>query len=293
MDSLDTNPEEKTLLQEYFKFLQILNWEILHDNKGYLEMSLPFRVCLHLPKNKHLAEVHPKHLKAKIGKKSQIWKRSNQIFGTHFEWWRCKRSIWHTDDDSTWYIPHHGVYCDTMGWVRQLDYLFICFGAKPKQRPDLEISDKTGSGGGKEGPRGDRGQLAKEPREGQLAKGDAERQSTRKNRGERSALSWLCREWQSQKSERRLLKPDELHGDRVNQHKKMSALLAHFVEVSSKIHVSVSLQMHGECKVTQNSLSCAWSWHKPILFVCSFFSHSLGCISFVVVKKCELPRQTH
>ena len=72
-------------------------------------------------------------------------------------------------------------------------------------------------------------QLAKEPRKGQLAKGDAEMQSTSENRGERSALSGLSRECQSQqKSERRLLKPDELHRARANQREKMSALLVPF-----------------------------------------------------------------
>ena len=28
-------------------------------------------------------------------------------------------------------------HCDTMGCVRQADDLFVCFGAKPKQRPEL------------------------------------------------------------------------------------------------------------------------------------------------------------
>ena len=42
--------------------------------------------------------------------------------------------------------------------------LFLClFWRETKQRPELEISDKTGSGGEKR-------QLVKEPREGQLAK---------------------------------------------------------------------------------------------------------------------------
>ena len=35
--------------------------------------------------------------------------------------------------------------------------------------------------------------------------------------------------------------------------------LVAFVEVSHKIHAGDSLQMHGECKVSQNTLSCAWS----------------------------------
>ena len=113
--------------------------------------------------------------------------------------------------------------CDTIGCVNDL---FVCFGAKPKQRPELEISDETGSGGGEAGPREARGELAKEPRKGQLEKGDAEKQSTTEGRGDRSALSGLFRECQSQqKSERWLLKPDELHRGRANQREKISALL--------------------------------------------------------------------
>ena len=38
IDFLDTNPKEKTASHEDIKFLKILNWEILHKNKGYLEM---------------------------------------------------------------------------------------------------------------------------------------------------------------------------------------------------------------------------------------------------------------
>ena len=46
----------------------------------------------------------------------------------------------------------------------------------------LEISDEAGSGG-KRGPREARSELAKEPREAQLAKRDAERQSRTEQRG--------------------------------------------------------------------------------------------------------------
>ena len=38
--------------------------------------------------------------------------------------------------------------------VRQADDLFVCFGAKPNKGLGLKISDETGSGGGKAGPRG-------------------------------------------------------------------------------------------------------------------------------------------
>ena len=43
--------------------------------------------------------------------------------------------------------------------VRRSENLFVCFGAKPTQRPKLEISHETGSGGGKEGPREERGSV--------------------------------------------------------------------------------------------------------------------------------------
>ena len=108
------------------------------------------------------------------------------------------------------------------------------------------------SGGRKEGPREDKGQLANEPREGQLAKEDAERQSTTEGRGERSALSRLSRECQGQeKSEGRLLRPDELHRGGLTNTRRCQHCWCLFVEVSGKIHAGYSLQ---ECKVSQNIL---------------------------------------
>ena len=97
------------------------------------------------------------------------------------------------------------------------------------------------------------------------------------------------REESQQKSERWLLKPDDLHRGRINQREKVLVLLVPFVEVSRKIHAGDSLQMHGECRVSQYSFSYAWNWPKSILFVCSSF-HPRGCI-FVAVKKGEIPRR--
>ena len=101
-----------------------------------------------------------------------------------------------------------------MGCVHHADYLFVCFGAKPKQRPELKISDETVSGGEKESPR---------EREGQLVKEDARQWA------EGGRRAWKQgREGSQKKSERRLLRLDELHRDRVNQREKMSALLVPF-----------------------------------------------------------------
>ena len=46
--------------------------------------------------------------------------------------------------------------CDTIWMVRQADDLFV-WARNPNIKLELEISDETGSGGGKEGPREDRG----------------------------------------------------------------------------------------------------------------------------------------
>ena len=44
--------------------------------------------------------------------------------------------------------------------------LSLCFGAKPKQRPELEISDETGSGREKKAVREDRGSWRRETQRG-------------------------------------------------------------------------------------------------------------------------------
>ena len=67
--------------------------------------------------------------------------------------------------------------------VRQADEPFVCFGAKPTKGLGLEISDETGSGGGKE--------LAKEPREGQLAKEPRERQLVERET-QRGSQEWTA-----------------------------------------------------------------------------------------------------
>ncbi len=45
--------------------------------------------------------------------------------------------------------------------VCQADDPFVCFGAKPNKGLGLEISDETGSEGGKAGPREARGAVGK------------------------------------------------------------------------------------------------------------------------------------
>ena len=101
-----------------------------------------------------------------------------------------------------------------------------------------------------------------EKTQGQLTKEDRERQSTTEAR------------WRTVSRRRQWRKTV----------KNELAFQVSFVEVSRKIHVCDSLQMHGKCKVSQNTLSCTWSWSKSMLFVCSSF-HPCGCI---LCGRCEM-----
>ena len=114
-----------------------------------------------------------------------------------------------------------------VGCVCASQKIFVYFGAKPIQRTADEISHKTGSRGGKEGLRE-----------------DTEKQSTRESRRDQLALD---------------SSPGEGWSAEEGSEERQLAFLVAFGEVSPKIHACNSLQMHRECRVSQNSLSCAWS----------------------------------
>ena len=60
-----------------------------------------------------------------------------------------------------------------------------------------------------------------------------------------------------------------------------------FVEVSRKIQARDSLQMHGECKVSQTPFLELGADLSPCLFVYSF-SSTLSVLFYVAVKKCVI-----
>ena len=71
------------------------------------------------------------------------------------------------------------------------------------------------------------------------------------------------------------------------------AFLVAFVEVLPQIHTRDNLQIHRECKVSQNSLSCAWSWPKFVFVRSFFFFHPLGCILCGRKEMCDTPVRNH
>ena len=109
--------------------------------------------------------------------------------------------------------------CDTMWVVRQADDLYVCFGAKPKQRAwtrNIPRNRKWRRKGRSEG------------REGPVDKGTQRGQSTSESR-------------------RRTVSRRRQSGKTV---KNELAFLVVFVEFSSKIHAHDSLQMHAKLHKT-------------------------------------------
>ena len=157
-----------------------------------------------------------------------------------------------------------------MGCVRQADDLLVYFGAKPKQRPELEISDETGNGGGKEDPREARGQLTK---------GDAERQSTTDSRRDQSAG---------------VSSPESTTVSRRRQWGKTVKMSWHsnwsLLKFREKYTPAIVYRCTGNARSHKTPLlALGTDINRYCSFVLFFSFHSLGCITFVAVKKCEYP----
>ena len=182
--------------------------------------------------------------------------------------WRFLLVVWH-------YVA---ICCVGCVCARQSENLFVWFGAKPKQKawaPDLPRDQKWTRRG-------------RDQRRHRISWQRKMERGSRQRRAEETKQEKI-EAGQRRESERRLLRPDDLHRGWVNQRENMLALIVTFIIVSRKIHVCDSLQMHGEIKVSQNSLSCTWNWLKTILFVCSF-SPTLSVVFFVAIKKYEIPQ---
>ena len=108
----------------------------------------------------------------------------------------------------------------------------------------------------------------------------------RKVPGKTERVSWQRR---AEETCRREIAVQGKDGQQKEAVKDQLALLVAFVEVSRKIHAHDSQQMHMECKVSQNSLSFAWSWPKSVFIRLFFFFHPLGCILRICNEMCNIP----
>ncbi|KAJ8372650.1 hypothetical protein AAFF_G00280660 [Aldrovandia affinis] len=109
-DFLDTNTRENNVSQEDIQFLQQLNGNIHHNEKGHLEMPLPFRQRPQLPNNKYLAVVRARHLKRKLEKNPKYKEDYVKFMDGVFKDGDAEETDGSPKEGNTWYIPHHGVY---------------------------------------------------------------------------------------------------------------------------------------------------------------------------------------
>ena len=154
-----------------------------------------------------------------------------------------------------------------MKGVRQAVDLSVCFCAKPNK--GLSFGSPTRLEVGK----GTRRELEKGTQRRQLAKGDAESQSTPDSRRDQSAWDRVQEQWWKTIQE--------------------SALLVAFWKFREECTSASVYRCTGNA-VSRNHPSCISSWPKPLLFVCRlfFFSHSLGCISCGHKEMCDTPIRT-
>ena len=149
------------------------------------------------------------------------------------------------------------------GCVRWADDLFVCFGVKPKQRAWDRDIPRDRKWTRKEGPRKDKRAIDE---------GTQREQSTTESR--RDQLAW-----------------DSNLGEGRSGMREDSQIWMSIPSGVCRSFAKIYAQMHEKLHkiVTENSLSCDWSWPKVILFICSSFHPQL--YFFVAVKKCEIPRR--
>ena len=184
----------------------------------------------------------------------------------------CFAILWHYEGSTPSRRPFCLFWCDT------------------KQRPELEIFDATGSGVGKAGPREDRGQLEKGTQREQLAKGDAEGQSTTDSRRDQSGEIESRGSEEDRKDEFAVLSRQRSAAVR-KMVKDESAFLVACRSFAKKCTSALVYRNTGNA-VLQNSLLALWVDLNPYCsFVLYSFSPNLSVVFLVAIKKCEMPRR--
>ena len=182
-------------------------------------------------------------------------------------------SIWPIDGTlsgaTTWGQNGPGSDVVTLcGWHAWQTIPLSILARNPNKGLELEIFDETRSGGGKKGPKEDRGSVGEGRRREAVDNGQQKRPVRYQSRGRTVS--------------RRRQRGKTVKGE--------LAFLVAFVEVSQKYTSTIVYKFEKSCtKSSQNFLSCAWNWPKSILFVCS--SPILLVAFFVAVKKCKIPWQ--
>ena len=109
-DFKDTSRENKCVSQEDVQFLQIMEQNIIVNEKGHLQMPLPFRTRPELPNNKKLAMIRLRHLQRKLDKDERYKEHYVKFMNGIIEDGDAVKAESSPKQKETWYIPHHGVY---------------------------------------------------------------------------------------------------------------------------------------------------------------------------------------
>ncbi|XP_021324883.3 uncharacterized protein [Danio rerio] len=104
--------EEKYVSQDEVRFIQLLNEKIKQKGDGHFEIPLPFKGSSPpiLPNNKKLATVRLQHLKKKLMNNKQYFDHYTAFMEEILKIGDAEPAPPFSDDETVWYIPHHGVY---------------------------------------------------------------------------------------------------------------------------------------------------------------------------------------
>ena len=173
--------------------------------------------------------------------------------------------------------------CNTMRGCKQTIFLFVL--ARNQTKAWARDLDATGSGQGNA-----RERVGKRTQRRQLAKDDAEGQSTMDSRTDQSAWDRVQEQWERQTIWVRSSESTTVGRRKqwVEDQSRWVSIPRGFVEISRKMNVNVSLRTHKECSV--NHPSCTWVDPSPYcLFALCYFSPVPSVVFLLATKKCVTP----
>ena len=156
------------------------------------------------------------------------------------------------------------------------------FWRETKQMPELEISDKTGSGGEKTSWQRKPERVCWQRNPERVSW----RRETQRGSRERTAEGTSQDDLAIQSGQR------SAEGGSDEDGQRWVGIPSGFCGSFAKNTLpAIVYKMHEKLyiKVSQNHPSCSWSWPKSILFVCSF-SPTPSVVFLVAVKKCVIPQ---
>ena len=134
-----------------------------------------------------------------------------------------------------------------------------------------------------------RRELEKGTQKRQLAKGDAEGQSATDSRRDQSG-EIESRGSEEDRQDEFVALSQQRSAMREDQ-SRWVGIPSSFVEITRKMHVSVTLQMHWECSVTEPLFMHFELTQEHSSFVLCSFSPTPSVVFLVAIKKCEIPRR--